>query len=199
MPAAAIKTVAQQGRRTTHESASRPATEQETIDARVIALFENTALRNKVLRLERLDMASVRNLTQHALESKAISSAEPLSHLQIHERLLKGVSGIALLVPSALFLNDLGDVERFFDISFKTIKARLEGSLDTALSERALRGARVSLIAAELLGGFEAAKSYMHARNFALGGAKPMNLVKTADGERVVVNELQAHADGGPL
>jgi uncharacterized protein (DUF2384 family) len=199
MSAAAIKAVAQQGRKTSLDGASGPAAEQETIDARVIALFENTALRTKILRLERLDMASVRNLTQHALKSKAVSSAVPLSHLQIHDRLLKGVSGIALLVSSALFLNNLGDVERFFDISFKTIKARLEGSLDTALSERAMRGARASLMAAELLGGFEAAKSYMHTRNFALGGAMPMNLVKMAGGERVVMNDLQTHADGGPL
>ena len=49
------------------------------------------------------------------------------------------------------------------------------------------------------LGSFDAARDYMHTRNFALGGATPAYLVKTSDGERIVLNELHAHAEGGPL
>jgi uncharacterized protein (DUF2384 family) len=50
-----------------------------------------------------------------------------------------------------------------------------------------------------VLGSFDAARKYMHTRNFALGGSTPTELIKTAEGERLVLNELQAQAEGGPL
>jgi uncharacterized protein (DUF2384 family) len=86
-----------------------------------------------------------------------------------------------------------------FGMSFKTIKARLGGLLDTATSEMAVRAARTAMTAAEVLGSYDAARAYMHTRNFALGGATPVELIKTADGERIVLNELQTQAEGGPL
>jgi putative toxin-antitoxin system antitoxin component (TIGR02293 family) len=71
--------------------------------------------------------------------------------------------------------------------------------LDTAASERAMRAARVTTAAAEVLGSFDAARKYMHTKNFALGGSTPVDLLKTSEGERMVLNELQAQAEGGPL
>lgn len=103
------------------------------------------------------------------------------------------------LVLDTLFLNNLSEVERYFGLSFKTIKSRLGGSLDVAASERALRAARTTMTAAKVLGSHDAARSYMHTRNFALGGGTPAELVKTAEGERLVLNELHAQAEGGPL
>ena len=113
--------------------------------------------------------------------------------------MVAGLRGEALLISASMFLDTLADVERHFGISFKTIKARLDGTLGSAASEHAMRAARSTLTAAEVLGSLDAARAYMHSRNFALGGTTPAELVKTADGERIVLNELQAHADGGPL
>lgn len=123
----------------------------------------------------------------------------PLSPIEVHRRLLQGLAGEALLLSSAMSLDSLADTERFFEMSFKTIKARQGGSLDTAASERAMRAARTTMTAAQVLGSYEAARSYMHTRNFALGGSTPAELVKTSDGERIVLNELQTQAEGGPL
>lgn len=47
--------------------------------------------------------------------------------------------------------------------------------------------------AAEVLGNWEAARLYMQTKNFALGGSTPRDLVALADGESVVMQELQTH------
>ena len=173
--------------------------DRAAIDARVIALFDNASLRSHVRKLDKVELSSVWRLTQQVLSRKGTGIAAPLSQIEVHRRMLEGLAGETLLVSSSMFLNNLADAEKFFGLSFKTIKARLGGSLDTAASERAMRAARATMTAAEVLGSYDAARAYMHTRNFALGGATPAELVKTSDGERIVLNELHAQAEGGPL
>jgi RES domain-containing protein len=81
----------------------------------------------------------------------------------------------------------------------KNIKARPGGTLKTAASKQAMRAARATMTAAEVLGSYDAARTYMHTRNFALGGARPAELLRTSDGDRIVLNELHAQAEGAPL
>jgi uncharacterized protein (DUF2384 family) len=188
--------------RTSHPSRAEKAAhdiDRATIDARVLALFDNASLRSHVRKLDKVELASVWRLTQQVLARKTGTVAAPLSSFEVHRRMLEGLAGETLLVSSAMFLSNLADAEKFFGLSFKTIKARLGGSLDTAASERAMRAARATMTAAEVLGSYDAARAYMHTRNFALGGATPAELVKTSDGERIVLNELHAQAEGGPL
>lgn len=173
--------------------------DRAAIDALVIGLFDNESLRSHVRSLEKMELASVWRLTLQTLERKRARAVEPLSPIEVHRRLLEGLAGETLLVSSSMFLNNLADAERFFGLSFKTIKARQGGSLDTAASERAMRAARATMTAARVLGSYDAARAYMHTRNFALGGSTPAELVKTSDGERIVLDELHAHAEGGPL
>ncbi|WP_077036487.1 antitoxin Xre/MbcA/ParS toxin-binding domain-containing protein [Pelomonas sp. KK5] len=168
------------------------------IDARALALLDNAALRRQLGKLEKVELASVWRLTEQAL-ARQPATLPPLDPIALHQRLLDGLAGETLLVASAMFLGSLAEAEQFFGMSFKTIKARLGGSLDTAASERVLRVARVFLGAADMLGSFEAARAYMHARNFALGGATPAELIRTGDGERIALDELQAQAEGAPL
>lgn len=187
--------------------ASRPSRAQEAahgidravIDARVLALFDNATLRSHVRKLDKVELSSVWRLTQQVLSRKTATVAQPLGSFEVHRRMLEGLAGETLLVSSAMFLSNLADAEKFFGMSFKTIKARLGGSLDTAASERAMRAARATMTAAEVLGSYDAGRAYMHTRNFALGGATPAELVKTSDGERIVLDELHAQAEGGPL
>ncbi|MBU6440947.1 MAG: DUF2384 domain-containing protein [Betaproteobacteria bacterium] len=169
------------------------------IDALVMDLFDDESLRSHVRELEKVELSSVWRLMLPVLVRKHERVVHPLSPIEVHRRLLQGLAGEALLVSSAMFLDSLADTERFFEMSFKTIKARQGGSLDTAASERAMRAARTTMTAAQVLGSYEAARSYMHTRNFALGGSTPAELVKTSDGERIVLNELQTQAEGGPL
>lgn len=173
--------------------------DRSSIDARVIALFDNARLQSKVRRLDKVELVNVWRATADALEGPGVKDVAPLSPLEVHNRLVEGFAGVALLVSSAMFLSNMSEVEDYFGITFKTIKARLEGSLDTAASEKAMRAARATITAAEVLGSYDAAREYMHTRNFALGGAKPVELVKTADGERLVLDELHAQAESGPL
>jgi uncharacterized protein (DUF2384 family) len=59
--------------------------------------------------------------------------------------------------------------------------------------------ARATLAAAEVFGDIDAGRTYLRTRNFALGGVAPIDLLQTAEGERIVLNELQTQADGGPV
>lgn len=169
------------------------------IDALVLEVFDNKALQARVRGLKKVELASVWQLTEAALAQQSSLGSQPLEPMTVHRRLAAGLAGESLLVSSSMFLNTLSDAEGFFGLSFKTIKARLGHPLDTAASERALRAARVTLTAAGVLGSFAAARAYMHTPNFALGGATPAELVKTGDGERLVLNELHTQAEGGPL
>lgn len=170
----------------------------DAIDALVLFTLEDKVLHRKLRSLDKLELADIWIVTHKAL-LRHMSTREVIAPLELHRRLLQGLSGESLLVSSSMFLDTLQEAERFFDISFKTIKSRLGRTLDTSASELAMRAARVSTAAAEVLGGFDAARRYLRTRNFALGGATPLDLLKTAEGERLVMNELQAQADSGPL
>ena len=170
-----------------------------SIDAWLLAVLEDEELRQQVRQLKKVELANVWQLTRTSLLLRHCREAPLSDPLDVHRRLIAGLAGEALLVSSSMFLDTLSDAEGFFDLSFKTIKSRLGSVLDTAASERAMRGARATLTAAEVLGGFEAARAYMHTPNYALGGHTPAELIKTSEGERIVLNELQAQAEGGPL
>lgn len=170
-----------------------------SIDAWLLAVLEDEDLRQQMRQLKKVELANVWQLTRTSLllrHCKETSLADPLD---LHRRLIAGLAGEALLVSSSMFLDTLTDAEGFFDLSFMTIKSLLGSVLDTAASERAMRGARATLTAAEVLGGFEAARTYMHTLNYALGGHTPAELIKTSEGERIVLNELHPQAEGGPL
>jgi putative toxin-antitoxin system antitoxin component (TIGR02293 family) len=169
------------------------------VDARVLALFNDASVRAKLLGMPRFDLAEAWHAMRPAILRGLARSAAAPGPLEVHQRLIDGLDGVALLISSAMFLRTMADVEAHFEMSFKTIKVKLERPLDTATGERAWRAARATMTAADTLGSWEAAREYMHTRNFALGGATPADLVKTAEGERVVVNELHAQAEGGPL
>ena len=170
-----------------------------SIDAWLLAVLDDEELRQQLRQLKKVELATVWQLTRSFLllrHSRVSAHPDPL---EVHRRLIAGLAGESLLVSSSMFLDTLSEAEEFFELSFKTIKSRLGHALDTAASERALRGARATLTATEVFGDFEAARAYMHTPNYALGGHTPAELIKTSEGERIVLNELQTQAEGGPL
>lgn len=170
-----------------------------SIDAWLLAVLEDEELRQQVRQLKKVELATVWQLTRSFLllrHGRVPAHPDPLD---VHRRLIAGLAGESLLVSSSMFLDTVSEAEGFFELSFKTIKSRLGRVLDTAASERAMRGARATLTAAEVFGDFEAARAYMHTPNYALGGHTPAELIKTSEGERIVLNELQTQAEGGPL
>ncbi len=45
----------------------------------------------------------------------------------------------------------------------------------------------------------QGATVYLDAPNYALGGRSPRELLRNMEGERIVLNEIQAHVGGGPI
>jgi len=168
------------------------------VDAVSLAIFTDKQLHRKVRTLEKLDLTEVRAIIEKAIGRYRSDVPRP-SAQHIHNKVMAGFSGEALIISSALLLDTLRDTERFFHISFKTIKSKLGQSLEPASSELALRMTRATLSAAKVFGNLEAGRNYLRTKNFALGGAAPIDLLQTAEGERIVLNELQTQADGGPL
>jgi uncharacterized protein (DUF2384 family) len=178
---------------------SHASDDSSSVDALLLSTFADKSLLRDLRRPGKLELASIWSSTERALIRHKRTQGATVTPLEVHRRLSQGLTGESILVSSSMFLDSLSEAERFFDLSFKTIKAKLGKTLDTGLSELAMRAARVTTTAAAVFGGFDAARKYMHTRNFALGGATPTELLKTAEGERLVLNELQAQAEGAPL
>ena len=169
------------------------------IDACALQLFDDSELQQSIRQLKKVELASVCLLIQETLRVRQPMAVDFADYLRVHQRLVAGLAGEALLVSSSLVFDTLSEAEGFFDMSFKTIKSRMGGVLDTAASERAMRAVRATLTAAESVGGLEAARAYLHTPNYALGGHTPVELLKTSEGERLVLNELHTQAECGPL
>ena len=87
----------------------------------------------------------------------------------------------------------------FFDVSAKTARLRVGAVLPANQGEIALRIGRVLTMAGDLFGSLEVARQYLRTPNFALGGNVPRDLLKTGEGEQLVLAELQTQAAGGPV
>jgi uncharacterized protein (DUF2384 family) len=172
---------------------------QSKVEARVFALLEDKGLRNWLHGPTRTNLAAVWVQIVKRLGRQNNELTVLRDPLETHRKVVEGLHGESLLIASAMLWDSLSEAEGFFDITFKTMRSKIGGRLSPALGELALRVARVLETAAETFGDYEAARRYLRTRNFALGGATPRDLLKTADGERIVLNELQAQADSGPL
>jgi putative toxin-antitoxin system antitoxin component (TIGR02293 family) len=122
-----------------------------------------------------------------------------LEPLQVHDKLVEGLPGEALFLSSAMLFDSMTEALQLFEISSKTAKHRIGDRLSAAESEIALRIGRVMTIAHRVFGSLDAARKYLATANFALGGAVPRDLLKTAEGENLVIAELQSQAQGGPV
>jgi putative toxin-antitoxin system antitoxin component (TIGR02293 family) len=117
----------------------------------------------------------------------------------VHRRIVSGLPGIALVIASAMAYDSMQEALPLFDLSAKTAKQRMWQTLAPNEGEIALRIGRVLTIAADALGSLDAARQYLRTPNFALGGAAPRDLLRTAEGEQIVLGEIQAQAEGGPV
>lgn len=184
-----------------HESAGRFVPTQAARDARLLGLFESKSLHRALRRSAKLNLQSVAALAVEELEADLPRTKTSIFYdpLGIHERLVEGLPGLALFVSSALAFESLQEALPYFDVSAKTAWEKLDSTLNPSQSEQALRLARVATQAAELFGSAEAGRKYLRTPNFALGGATPLDLLRTGQGEQLVLAELQAQAAGGPV
>jgi len=177
------------------------AARRHWIDAALLKVFASTGVRRALQDQHRLNLA--------ALGEQAFRAVETLLNAPIHEpdggaltthrRLVEGVPGHALFVAAGLAFDRLIEALPFFHLTAKTAWQKLDLVLSSSQSEQALRLSRIAVMAAELMGSAEAGRRYLRTHNFALGGATPLELLRTAEGEQLVLAELQAQADGGPV
>jgi putative toxin-antitoxin system antitoxin component (TIGR02293 family) len=171
-----------------------------SFDALVLAVLLDAVLRKAVKSQPKTNLDSLWNETVRRFGRRHATPAHrAIAPLEIHDQLVKGLPGEALFVSAAMAFDSMAEALELFDVSAKTAKQRIGERLSSSESEIALRIGRVFAMAADLFGSLDAARDYLRTRNFALGGAVPRDLLKTAEGEQVVVSELQTQADGGPV
>jgi putative toxin-antitoxin system antitoxin component (TIGR02293 family) len=170
------------------------------LDALCLAIITDKQLKRRVSGSEKVDLGAIRSHIAKVLARYRTEAPRPTAQpIDMHQRVMEGFGGEAIFISSALLLDTLGEAEKFFHLSFKTIKSKVGHVLEPGPSELALRMARATLAAADVFGDIDAGRAYLRTRNFALGGAAPIDLLQTAEGERIVLNELQTQADGGPV
>ncbi len=175
---------------------------RSSIDSRVLRIFNNKSLKRHLRDQGKVNFAVVWALIMKAMSDDqrhlAFTDA-PLQQLDIHQSLIDGLPGEALLISSAMAFDSMQEALPFFEVSAKTARARLTELLPSAQGEVALRIGRVLTMAADLFGSLDMARQYIRTLNFALGGAIPRDLLKTGEGEQIVIAELQTQAAGGPV
>jgi putative toxin-antitoxin system antitoxin component (TIGR02293 family) len=169
-------------------------------DTLVLWLFLNKALRRVVQDQTKTNLGSLWEETVRKFLDKDLRHvARVLEPLQIHRKIVEGLPGEALFVSSAMAFDSMNEALELFDVSAKTAKQRIGDRLTSSESEIALRIGRVLTMAREVFGSAAAARDYLRTPNFALGGAVPRDLLKTAEGEQLVLAELHTQAEGGPV
>lgn len=168
------------------------------VDAALVQLYQSKSIRRTLQRRnQKLNLSSVGQQAQQELLQRDVKvTMEPMA---VHEELMKGLPGQALFISAALAFDSIAEALPYFDVTPKTAWQKFTKLLTTAESEQALRLGRVATLATDLLGSPEAGREYLRTANFALGGASPLDLLRTAEGEQLVLNELQAQAAGGPV
>lgn len=167
------------------------------IDARVLKAFQSGKAHRLLHGAERTDLAALWPIVAEAFEPR--ETGRGLTPLEVHRQLLAGLPGEAMFIASAMTFASMAEALPFFGLSAKTARARLGERLSPSEGELALRVGRASALARDVLGDADAAREYLATPNVALGGARPRDLLRTAEGEQIVLAELQAQADGGPV
>ena len=170
------------------------------VDQRVLAVFRNKHLQRSLRQVVKLNFNDLWDRTMKAMgQQEGLLSGASLEQVQVHQSIVDGLPGEALYIASAMAFDSLQEALPFFDVSAKTARLRVGAVLPPNQGEIALRIGRVLTMAGDLFGSLDAARQYLRTPNFALGGAIPRDLLKTGEGEQVVLAELQTQAAGGPV
>jgi putative toxin-antitoxin system antitoxin component (TIGR02293 family) len=176
----------------------RFAVSKGRLDTRLLTLFRSKAIRRSLREQPKLNLGLIAARAQLELATATPHGAS-VDALRVHRELVAGLPGQALFIAAALAFESLAEALPYFDLSIKTAWQKLDNGLSRSESEQALRLSRVATLATELLGSTEAGRRYLHTPNFALGGSMPLELLKTAEGEQLVLTELQTQGGGGPV
>ena len=181
---------------------ARSFTEFRTgIDVRVLRVFSSKSIKRSLKEQGKVNLELLWDRTAKALtlEEDNPQTSLVLGQADIHRAIVEGLPGEALYISSAMGFDSMQEALPFFDVSAKTARLKIGELLGANQGEMALRIGRVLTMAGDVFGSLEAARTYLRTPNFALGGAIPRDLLKTAEGEQMVLSELQTQAGGGPV
>lgn len=170
-------------------------------DRLLLNLFGNKNIHRVLHDQAKTNLDTIWEKTAEELEAldNGRTSRTAAGPLDVHDRIVEGLPGEALYIASAMAFDSLQEALPLFGLSAKTAKQRIGQSLPPSEGEIALRIGRALTIAGECFGSLVAARNYLRTPNFALGGAAPRDLLKTAEGEQIVLGEIQTQAAGGPV
>lgn len=170
------------------------------VDQRVLRVFGNPGLKRSLRQVVKINFDDLWERTVRAMsEQEDPFTNSSLEQMQVHQSIVDGLPGEALYIASAMAFDSLREALPFFDVSAKTARLRVGAVLPANQGEIALRIGRVLTMAGDLFGSLEVARQYLRTPNFALGGNVPRDLLKTGEGEQLVLAELQTQAAGGPV
>ena len=170
------------------------------VDQRVLRVFGNTGLKRSLRQVVKINFDDLWKRTVRAMsEQEDLVTNSSLEQMQVHQSIVDGLPGEALYIASAMAFDSLQEALPFFDVSAKTARLRVGAVLPANQGEIALRIGRVLTMAGDLFGSLEVARQYLRTPNFALGGNVPRDLLKTGEGEQLILAELQTQAAGGPV
>jgi putative toxin-antitoxin system antitoxin component (TIGR02293 family) len=200
MTAAAANVAFEAGRRSS-ASSSRFSESKSNFDSMVLELFRNKPIKKLLREQNKLSLELLWERTARVLIEMDIGRKGGLSigPLETHRSIVNGLPGEALYISSAMLFDSMNEALPFFDVSSKTARTRLGEQLTANEGEIALRIGRILAMAGEVFGSLGEARKYLRTPNFALGGAIPRDLLKTAEGEQLVLSELQSQYEGGPI
>jgi putative toxin-antitoxin system antitoxin component (TIGR02293 family) len=194
---------------TTAESGRRPpaasgaaafVTFRAVIDQRVLQVFANKLIRRSLRDQIKLNLAALwERIARTLAEQQPPIDAPVPDQWDVHQAIVKGLAGEALYVSCAMAFDSMQEGLPFFDMSAKTARLKLNNRLSVNQGETAMRIGRALVMASGVFESLEAARQYLRTPNFALGGELPRNLLRTAEGEQLVLSELQTQAAGGPV
>jgi putative toxin-antitoxin system antitoxin component (TIGR02293 family) len=169
-------------------------------DQLVLRVFASKGIRRNLREHHKINLTVLWAQTALALTAlKRTTGDEMMEQWDIHRSLVEGLPGEALYISSAMAFDSLQEALPLFDISAKTARQRIGDLLTANEGEIALRIGRILTMADDMFGSLDAARDYLRTPNFALGGAIPRDLLKTGEGEQLVLAELQTQAAGGPV
>jgi uncharacterized protein (DUF2384 family) len=182
-------------------SPARSFTEFRTgIDQRVLRVFGSKTIKRALKEQGKVNLEILWDRTAKALtQEEGNLETVVMAQVDIHRAIIDGLPGEALYISSAMGFDSMQEALPFFDVSAKTARLKIGELLGPNQGEIALRIGRALTMAGDVFGSLEAARTYLRTPNFALGGAIPRDLLKTAEGEQMVLSELQTQAGGGPV
>lgn len=173
---------------------------RSAVDQLVLEVFHSRQLQRALQGPGNVNLALLWKQTAGILQSLRRRPGKGARELRdVHHVLVDGLPGDALFIAAAMAFDSLKEALPLFDLTAKTARARIGDRLPSSEGEIALRIGRVLAMADEVFGSLEVARNWLRTPNFALGGAVPRDLLKTAEGETLAVAELQVQAAGGPV